>query len=145
MTDSRNVYPGMWDERREPGSPELLDDRRGDERFALRGPCAYELIDHLGDEPSVLRGRALSLNVSSKGILLLLDSKARPHQLLEIRNPALKGRHAVTLFEIRWAQALPSWTTRERYLVGCHLTFGRAPYFLVQRIHLDQQVSGLYL
>ena len=126
-------------------SPRSSDDRRIDERFAVRGPCAYELIEGHGPDASIVHGKAYSLNVSSEGLLLLLDRKPQPRQLLEIHNPVLEGRHAVTLFEVRWSKRLPFWTTQDRYLVGCHLTFGRLPYFLFRRNHLDQNISGLSL
>ncbi|MBX3236150.1 MAG: hypothetical protein KF814_08350 [Nitrospiraceae bacterium] len=125
--------------------PSETDERRIDERFAVRGPCAYELIDRQGADTAVSHGQAFSLNVSAEGILLLLDQKPQIRQLLELHNPALTRRHAVTLFEIRWAKKLPLWTTHDRYLVGCHLTFGRFPYFLFQRGHLDQHISGFSL
>lgn len=145
MTDPREYYPTTWNEQVERASSQSSDDRRIDERFAVRGPCGYELIGRQDRETSIARGTAYSLNVSSEGILLLLDHQPHPRQLLELHNPALKGRHAITLFEIRWATKLPLWTARQRYLVGCHLTFGRVPYFLFQQAHLDQHISGLSL
>ena len=145
MTDPRDYNPTTWHGRVEYASSQSSDDRRIDERFAVRGPCAYELIGRQGSDAAIARGTAFSLNVSSEGILLLLDLQPQPRQLLELHNPALKGRHAVTLFEIRWATKLPLWTARQRYLVGCHLTFGRVPYFLFQQRHLDQHISGLSL
>jgi hypothetical protein len=62
-----------------------------------------------------------------------------------IRNPALQRQRSLTLFEVRWSTHLPVGTTHPRYLVGCRLAFGRFPYFLVQRQHLDRDISGLSL
>ncbi len=145
MTDSLHRDPAFRPKSDEWAMAPDSDERRIDERFAVRGPCAYELIERQGTETAVSHGRAFSLNVSAEGILLLLDQKPHIRQLLEIHNPALTRRHAVTLFEIRWAKRLPVWTAQERYLVGCHLTFGRIPYFLFQRGHLDQNIGGFTL
>ena len=119
-------------------------ERRIDTRFAVRTPCVYELVEGQGSEASTILGKAYSLNVSSDGILLLLDQKPQSRQLLSIRNPALQQR-SLTLFEIRWATHLPVGTIQPRYLAGCRLAFGRFPYFLVQRQHLDRDISGLSL
>lgn len=123
--------------------PMAQHDRRIDVRFAIRTRCTYELMDGQ-DEATSPPGEAYSLNLSADGILLLLDRKPQDGQLVAMRNPALRQR-AVTLFEVRWMTHLPVGTTHQRYMVGCHLTFGRFPYFLVQRDHLDQHISGLSL
>jgi hypothetical protein len=128
----------------EPSSPNAQRDRRIDMRFAIRTRCTYELIDGQTQEATSPPGEAYSLNLSADGILLLLDRKPHQRQLVAMRNPAIQQR-AVTLFEVRWMTHLPVGTTHQRYMVGCHLTFGRIPYFLVQRHHLDQHISGLSL
>jgi hypothetical protein len=124
--------------------PMAQHDRRIDVRFAIRTRCTYELMDGQDQEATSPPGEAYSLNLSADGILLLLDRKPQDGQLVAMRNPALRQR-AVTLFEVRWMTHLPVGTTHQRYMVGCHLTFGRFPYFLVQRDHLDQHISGLSL
>lgn len=124
--------------------PMARRDRRIDARFAIRTRCAYELIDDQEPNTGALPGEAYSLNVSTDGILLLLDRKPQDRQLVAMRNPALQQRE-VTLFEVRWMTHLPVGTIHTRYMVGCHLTFGRFPYFLVQRHHLDRHISGLSL
>ncbi|MCS6289693.1 MAG: hypothetical protein H8K10_12030 [Nitrospira sp.] len=98
-----------------------------------------------GSDASTKLGKAYSLNVSSDGILLLLDQKPQGRQLLSLQNPALQRQRSLTLFEVRWSTLLPVGTTHPRYLVGCRLAFGRFPYFLVQRQHLDRDISGLSL
>ena len=119
-------------------------DRRIDIRFAIRTRCTYELIDGQDQGAMSPAGEAYSLNVSADGILLLLDRQPQDRQLVAMRNPALQQR-AVTMFEVRWMTHLPVGTTHKRYMVGCHLTFGQFPYFLVQRHHLDRHISGLSL
>jgi hypothetical protein len=127
-----------------PSVPMAQHDRRIDVRFAIRTRCTYELMDGQDQDSTSPPGEAYSLNLSADGILLLLDRKPQDRQLVAMRNPALQQR-AVTLFEVRWMTHLPVGTTHKRYMVGCHLTFGRFPYFLVQRHHLDQHISGLSL
>lgn len=122
------------------------DERRNDERYSVRGPCAYELIEGEGKDAAVIHyGTAYSLNVSADGILLMLDRQPQIRQLLEVHNPSIAGRQAVTLFEVRWAKCLPTGSPRPQYLVGCRLSFGRVPYFLFQRGPLDRNLSGLSL
>ncbi len=125
--------------------PIPVRERRIDTRFTVKTPCLYELVEGQGPEASAILGKAHSLNVSSDGILLLLDQKPQGRQLLSIRNPALQRQRSLILFEVRWATHLPVGTTQPRYLVGCRLAFGRFPYFLVQRQHLDRDISGLSL
>jgi hypothetical protein len=125
-------------------APIAQDDRRLDARFAIRTRCTYELMDGQDQESTTSPGEAYSLNVSTDGILLLLDRKPQDRQLVAMRNPASQ-QHATTLFEVRWITHIPVGTTHKRYMAGCHLTFGRFPYFLVQRHRLGQHLSGLSL
>lgn len=120
-------------------------DRRLDARFAVRSPCRYEFLEGRDRDTTSIEGKAYSLNISAEGMLLLLDRKPQDRQLVAIHNPALQRQHPAALFEVRWAAPLPGGTAQERYLVGCRLTFGRFPYFLVQRHHLDRPISGLTL
>jgi len=121
-------------------------ERRNDERYSVRGPCAYELIEGEGKTAAVVHyGTAYSLNVSADGVLLVLDRQPLVRQLLEVHNPLITSRQAVTLFEVRWAKCFPTGSTTPRYLVGCRLSFGRFPYFLFQRDHLHHNLSGLSL
>ncbi len=124
--------------------PVVRHDRRIDLRFAIRTPCTYELMDGTDRDSTASSGEAFSLNISADGILLLLDRKPQDRQLLGMHNPA-SHQHATTLFEVRWMTHLPVGTTHTHYMVGCHLTFGRFPYFLVQRHHLNQPISALSL
>ena len=88
-------------------------------------------------------GTAFSLNVSADGVLLLLDREPRPRQLLEIHNPWIARPQVITLFEVRWVTPLPTGPLKPQCLAGCRLAYGRFPYFLLQRVYLHQQVSGL--
>ncbi len=137
--------PLVVDNQPEPPVPDTRRERRIDSRFAVRTPCVYELGKEQRQEASTISGKAHSLNVSSEGILLLLDQQPQAGQLLTIHNPALQPQQGISLFEVRWTTQLPLGTPQGCYLVGCHLTFGQFPYFLVQRQHLNRDISSLFL
>lgn len=121
----------------------LSNNRRGEERFPVRGACSYELVDNPGSESPVIHyGQAHSINVSTDGILLLLDRQPQLRQLIEIHNPASPASHLVTLFEVRWTNPVPIGSATQRHLVGCRLTFGQPPYFLLQQGSMNQPLSG---
>lgn len=128
-------------------SPEPMTprERRVDARFAVKTPCLYGLVQEPRQEASLVSGRAHSLNISSGGILLLLDRKPQGGQLLTLHNPALQRQQATSLFEVRWTAELPAGPRQPCCLVGCHLAFGRFPFFLIQRRHLDRDISSLAL
>ncbi len=133
------------DNQPQPLLPVTRQERRIDARFPVRTPCLYELGKEQPYEARAISGKAHSLNVSSGGILLLLDHKPQAGQLLTIHNPALQPQRGISLFEVRWTTPLPVGAPQPCYLVGCHLAFGRFPYFLVQRRHLDRDISSLSL
>ena len=123
--------------------PVPKQERRIDTRFAVKTPCLYELGTEQPQGTPAISGKAHSLNVSSGGVLLLLDQHPQAGQLLTIHNPALEPQRGISLFEVRWTTQLPLNVSQPCYLVGCHLAFGRFPYFLVQRQHLDRDLSSL--
>lgn len=124
---------------------EILRERRLDARFAVRTPCVYELGREQPHETPTISGKAHSLNVSSGGILLLLDQQPQNGQVLRLHNPSLQSQHGSSLFEVRWSTSLSLGTHQGCYLVGCHLAFGRFPFFLVQRQYLHRDISTLSL
>ncbi|MCW5797701.1 MAG: hypothetical protein LZF60_160185 [Nitrospira sp.] len=131
----------------EPEVPlaEVLRERRLDARFAVRTPCLYELDRTQRHEFPMISGKAHSLNVSSGGVLLLLDRQPQTGQVLSLHNPALQSQPGISLFEVRWTTSLPLGAHQGCYLVGCHLAFGRFPFFLVQRQYLHRDISSLSL
>src|SRR5438093_10612475 len=76
---------------------------RLEERRILWHACYYELIKGL-DEDSIIihRGRAFALNISSEGILVLIDQAPQVQQLLEIHPPSSRRNHILTLLEVLW-------------------------------------------
>ncbi len=120
-------------------------ERRIDARFAVKTPCLYGFVQGQRQEAPLISGKAHSLNISSGGILLLLDQQPRGVEMLMLHNPALQTQRESSLFEVRWTTELPVGPQQPCYLVGCHLAFGRFPFFLLQRRHLDRDISSLSL
>lgn len=56
--------------------PVTQQERRIDARFTVKTPCLYGLAPERRRETPLISGKAHSLNISSEGVLLLLDQKA---------------------------------------------------------------------
>ncbi|HQR16138.1 MAG TPA: PilZ domain-containing protein [Nitrospira sp.] len=140
---ARSVEPLIVDNHADAPLTEAVRERRLDARFAVRTPCLYELDREQRRDIPMIFGKAHSLNVSSSGVLLLLDQQPHTGQVLRLQNPALQSQQGISLFEVRWTTSLPLGTQQGCYLVGCHLAFGRFPFFLVQRQYLHRDISGL--
>ena len=138
-----SIEPLVVDNKADVPLAEILRERRLDARFTVRTPCHYELDSEHRRGTPVIAGKAHSLNVSSGGILLLLDHRPQAGQVLSLHNPALQSQPGISLFEVRWTTSLPLGTQQGCYLVGCHLAFGRFPFFLVQRQYLHRDISSL--
>ncbi len=138
-----SIEPLIVDNHADAQLTEAVRERRLDARFAVRTPCLYELDRGQRHDTRMISGKAHSLNISSGGVLLLLDQQPHSGQVLRLQNPALQSQQGVSLFEVRWTTSLPLGTQQGCYLVGCHLAFGRFPFFLVQRQYLHRDISGL--
>ncbi len=79
------------------------------ERAALLRPIPYEmtaLVD--GPTTPVRGGKALSLNISSGGMLVLMDQAPDVEQVLKIYVPTpISVAETPTLAEVRWTRKLP--------------------------------------
>lgn len=142
---SSTLKPRFVDNEQNAPSSETLKERRLDARFAVRTPCLYVLDGNQHRATPTISGKAHSLNVSSGGILLLLDQQPQTGQVLSLQNPALQSQQRISLFEVRWTTSLPLGTQQGCYLVGCHLAFGNFPFFIVQRQYLHRDISSLSL
>jgi len=61
------------------------------------------MIEGLSEDSIVIhQGEALALNISSEGILLLMDQARQVQQLIEVHTLSSKRSHTVTLFESNW-------------------------------------------
>ena len=99
-----------------PGSKRL---KRTD-RFPLVGSCPYEIIESLGQELIVTyRGEALAVNISSKGMLLLMDQPPALNQELRVQVPTpLTMIKTPARAEVRWTREIRMDRDESRYFVG---------------------------
>ena len=115
---------------------------RQTERLMLRRACSYEMIEGLGEDAIVIhQGEALALNISSEGILLLMDQVPQVQQLIEIHTANSKKSHILTLFEVCWTRQIQSRTHDCQCLVGCRLSFGPSPHLLFKRKDVEHSVA----
>ncbi|NWF72747.1 MAG: PilZ domain-containing protein [Nitrospirae bacterium] len=89
--------------------PMAVSQKSHSERAALLREIRYEMTRPLKSSPSLTHsGQALSLNISSGGMLLLMDQSPEVEQVLKICVPTpilLAG--TPTLAEVRWTKRLP--------------------------------------
>lgn len=97
------------------------------ERVALLRPISYEMmspVDRSSAAPS--GGRALSLNISSGGMLVLMDQEPGVEQVLKVYVPTpISVAETPTLAEVRWTRKLPFSQSNESgaYFVGLKFMF----------------------
>ena len=97
------------------------------ERAALLRPISYEATSFgQGQNVATRTGRALSLNISSGGMLILMDRALVLESVLKVYVPtpiAIAG--APTLAEVRWTRRVPFGKTsnNEMYFVGLKFLF----------------------
>jgi len=79
------------------------------ERAALLRSITYEIMAQEGGCSNVVkRGKALSLNISSGGMLLLMDQAPKVEQVLKVYVPTpITIAETPTLAEVRWSRMLP--------------------------------------
>ena len=113
---------------RKPLAP-LRPQRRRAERVELIESCPYEMSEDLGGGTFVLHeGEALSINISSGGMLLLMDQAPQVDQVLKVHVPTPnKTTNSLNLVEVRWTSPILSDLPTSRYLVGVRSIFG--PHF----------------
>ena len=99
------------------------------ERIALLRPILYDILydydmgtslEQESPERRVARqGKGLSLNVSSGGMLLIMDHPPKINQAMRVQvpTPVTKAK-TPTLAEVCWTRKLPFQTFEEIYFVG---------------------------
>jgi PilZ domain len=97
------------------------------ERVALLRPILYERTTSL-DSPTSLAhgGKALSLNMSSGGMLVLMEQMPDLNQVLKVYMPTpLTVAETPTLAEVRWIRPVPlgQETGNGPYFVGLKFMF----------------------
>jgi len=97
------------------------------ERVALLRPIPYDMLydmdsSHEQNSPEARvarQGKALSVNVSSGGMLLMMDHQPQVNQVLRIHVPTpVHMAKTPTLAEVRWMRKLPFTTFPGIYFAG---------------------------
>ena len=81
------------------------------ERAALLRPILYEMTTSVeAQAASTHSGKALSLNISSGGMLVLMEQVPDVNQVLKVYVPTpLTVVETPTLTEVRWVRRIPFW------------------------------------
>ncbi len=110
---------------KEWGWPIMPSDQQHNDRVALMRPIPYEMTAAIGREAVVPRtGYALSLNLSSGGMLVLMDQVPGIEQVLKVNVPTpLPHAEIPTLAEVRWARKVPLGETQNLCFVGLKFLF----------------------
>ena len=97
------------------------------ERAALLRPIPYEMTSLLDDQSAGARaGKALSLNISNGGMLVLMDQAPDVEQVLKVYVPTpITIADTPTLAEVRWTRKLPFGRANgnEAFFVGLKFMF----------------------
>ncbi len=100
-------------------------------RIALMREISYEMTDLIGEEALVnqergigKQGKALSLNISSGGMLLLMESAPEVDRVFRVHvpTPVTKAK-TPTLAEVRWVRKIPFLDQNGLYFVGLKFLF----------------------
>jgi hypothetical protein len=97
------------------------------ERAALLRPIPYEMTTPVHGLTAAARvGKALSLNISSGGMLVLMDHAPGVEQVVKVYVPTPISRaETPTLAEVRWTRKLPfgKANVNGSYFVGLKFMF----------------------
>jgi len=97
------------------------------ERAALLRPILYEMTTPAeAPAASAHSGKALSLNISSGGMLVLMDQAPTIEQVMKVYVPTpISAAETPTLAEVRWTRRLPFGKTNGNgtYFVGLKFMF----------------------
>ena len=96
------------------------------ERAALLRPIPYEMTSPMeGQAPGVGSGKALSLNISNGGMLVLMNQAPEVEQVLKVFVPTpITIAETPTLAEVRWTRKLPFGEQNSGpYFVGLKFMF----------------------
>ena len=106
--------------------PISTDFQKHNERVALLRPIPYEMTTPV-DVPSASahQGKALSVNISSGGMLILMEQAPAIEQVMKVYVPTpISVAETPTLAEVRWTRRLPFGKTNGgAYFVGLKFMF----------------------
>src|SRR5262245_7975997 len=107
--------------------PIMANFQKHNERVALLRPITYEMTATVDDPAATGRqGKALSINISSGGMLLLMDQAPAVEQVLKVYVPTPTAiAETPTLAEVRWTRKLPFAKNNgmSPYFVGVKFVF----------------------
>ena len=107
--------------------PVLSNHQKHSERVALLRPILYEMTAPVGDQSiQSSQGKALSVNISRGGMLLLMDQAPNIEQVLKVYVPTpITLTDTPTLAEVRWTRKVPFNRTKENesHFVGLKFLF----------------------
>jgi hypothetical protein len=93
----------------------------------LLRPVPFEMTTQVDDPSNAANsGKALSLNISSGGMLVLMDHAPEVEQVLKVLVPTpTNSAGTPTLAEVRWTRKLPFGSSRNdgAYFVGLKFLF----------------------
>ena len=100
-------------------------ERRDSERVSCIRICPYELTKFSsGDQAEYSEGRAISINMSSGGLLLLLPQAIGERQIFEIKAPSVADqKHSTKLVEVCWTHPLPVNVRNTMHVAGVRFLF----------------------
>jgi hypothetical protein len=97
------------------------------ERAALLRPIPYEMTTPVdGPTAPAREGKALSLNISNGGMLVLMDHALGVEQVVKVYVPTpISWAETPTLAEVRWTRKLPFGKANGKgtYFVGLKFIF----------------------
>lgn len=102
--------------------PVQTDHQQHTERIALMRPISYTLTMPRPSDQEIFadhHGSALLMNISSHGMLLLMEEAPETQQVMNVRVPTPTDlADTPTLVEVRWVRKMPFVSQNSLYLVG---------------------------
>ncbi len=102
-------------------------ERRSSERLPLIRPCPYQLSRVAGGgDIELSEGHALSINISSGGMLLFMRQAPGERQVFEVEGPSVAAKEQEgirKLVEVCWIRQIPIGADTTMHLVGIRFLF----------------------
>lgn len=100
-------------------------ERRRSERLPLIQSCPYELSSFPGGgEVELSHGHAVSVNISSGGMLFLMPQVPGERQVFQVQAPSITRQEAITkLVEVCWTRQVRIGVEASLHLVGVRFLF----------------------
>ena len=96
------------------------------ERAAFSDYCPYLISESLGDDAiAIHQGDAFLVDITRRGMLLLMDQNPPVQQVFEIQVPVSTTGKTPGLVEVCWTRRIPIEDSESRYLVGVKFLFDR--------------------